>query len=58
MPAMLLTYRWYAKTYGWTPDQVDELPADVVIWFPAIEQAVDHVVEKRQQQAARASRAR
>ena len=31
--------RWYAKTYGWTPDQVAELPIEEYEWLPVIEMA-------------------
>ena len=39
MPGHLLQAEWWADTYGWTPDQVDELPLDVLVWFPVIRQA-------------------
>ena len=35
----MLQAEWWADTYGWTPDQVDELPLDVLVWFPVIRQA-------------------
>jgi len=35
----LLQAEWWADTYGWTPDQVGELPLDVLVWFPVIRQA-------------------
>ena len=48
MPQGVLLYRWYAKTYGWTPDQVRELPADVFDWLPAIEIADAEAAAMRQ----------
>lgn len=48
MDPEILWFRWYAKTYGWTPDQVRELPIDCFAWFPAIEAAHNDAVERRQ----------
>ncbi len=39
MPRRVLTSRWFAKTYGWTPEQVGELPLEEYEWLPAIETA-------------------
>jgi hypothetical protein len=39
MPARMLTYRWFAREYGWTPAQVNGLPLDTVGWFARIEDA-------------------
>jgi hypothetical protein len=30
---------FFAKTFGWTPDMVDELSLDEFHWFPLIETA-------------------
>ena len=35
----MLKYRWFAKAYGWTPSQVDDLWEDEDEWIPAIETA-------------------
>lgn len=62
MPPQMLTWRWYAKVYGFTPEQVEELPLDVLVWFPVIEEAEAsaqetlHRQEMRAQQAAHRSR--
>jgi len=39
MPGRMLKYRWYAKAYGWTPGQVDDLWEDEDEWIPIIEAA-------------------
>lgn len=44
----MLTYRWFARQYGWTPDQVDELPIEAWEWLPLIEQAADDASRLRQ----------
>lgn len=41
MPPEMLWFRWFAKTYGWTPDQVRDLDLDFFEWLPVIE-AADH----------------
>jgi hypothetical protein len=33
MPAGMLAYRFFAREYGWTPDQVLDLDADHIDWF-------------------------
>jgi hypothetical protein len=39
-----------ADRFGWTPDQVDELPASTADWLLAIAATVDEVkVEKAEQ---------
>jgi hypothetical protein len=35
----MLKYRWYARTYGWTPAQVDDLWEDEDHWIPLVEEA-------------------
>jgi hypothetical protein len=45
MDPKLLVWRFFAKTYGWTPDQVEEAPLDVQTWFPLIEEAVHEAQE-------------
>jgi hypothetical protein len=57
MPARMLTFRWFAKTYGWTPDQVREnLSEEEFEWFPKIETAAARAAEDMQKEAARESR--
>jgi hypothetical protein len=43
MPAEILRYRWFAKTYGWTPAQVDDLWEDEDYWLPIAEEACGEV---------------
>lgn len=35
----MLIYHWFAKTYRWTPRQVDELYLEETEWLPMIGQA-------------------
>lgn len=39
MPREMLSIRWFASMYNWTPDQVLELPVEYLEWFMPIEQA-------------------
>lgn len=39
LPASIPTYRFFAKTYGWPPEVVNELPNDVAEWLPIMEHA-------------------
>jgi hypothetical protein len=55
MPIRELTYRWFAKTYRWTPKEVDELPLDTLNWFPIIEEAENKVVERMNKESSRQS---
>lgn len=50
MPPIMLTWRWYAKVYGWEPWQVDRLPLEVLTWFPLIEEAEARATEILQRQ--------
>lgn len=50
MPPEMLTYRFYAHHYHWTPDQVRELELDEVEWLPLVETAA--LEAERQEQAA------
>lgn len=45
MPLHMLTWRWFAKTYGWDPEQVSRLPLEVFTWFPLIEEAEARATE-------------
>ena len=49
----MLSYRFFAKTYGWTPGQVDELPELAYEWLPKVEQAHGRVMQMKQEEAAR-----
>jgi hypothetical protein len=53
----MLSYRFFAKTYGWTPQQVDELSEDCYEWIPKVEQAHARVTEMKQREAEREARA-
>jgi hypothetical protein len=53
----MLTYRWFAKTYGWTPDQVREhLTEEEYEWLPKVETAAIRAAEDQQKAAAREAR--
>lgn len=51
---MVLVNWWFARTYGWSPDQVGELDLEYLTWLPLIEQAAAHAQELRQRQEERA----
>jgi hypothetical protein len=55
MPVQMLTYRWWAKMYGWTPEQVAELPLEICEWFPAIEEAEHEAGQMRQRMQQRSA---
>lgn len=50
MPGQMLTYRWFAKEYGWTPAQVDDLPLELMDWFSIIEEASARAASLKQNQ--------
>jgi hypothetical protein len=52
----MLTYRWFAKAYNFTPDQVDGLPPQALKWLPVIEDAADHAAEAEMKQRQRDAR--
>ena len=52
----MLSYRFFAKSYGWTPEQVDSLPDSAYEWLPKVEQAHARVIEMEQKAAAREAR--
>jgi len=52
----MLSYRFFAKTYGWTPDQVDNLTEEAYEWLPKVEQAHARVTEMKQKEAEREAR--
>jgi hypothetical protein len=47
MPPATLTYRFFAKTYHYTEEMTDESSLDAVMWWPEIEAAESHAMEKR-----------
>ena len=57
MPPDMLTKRFFAAKYGWTPEQVDSASLDAIAWFPLIEEAEQHAQEVEQKQQAAQNRA-
>jgi len=55
MPERVLIHRWFAATYGWTPDQVGDLDLDDLLWLPVIEEAAHEAQEFLSKQNAKAS---
>jgi hypothetical protein len=47
LPLEELGYLMYAERYGWTPEQVDALPASVYLWGPVLTQVIDAVREEK-----------
>lgn len=58
MPPEVITWRWFARAYGWTPNQVSELPIEAQTWLPIVEEAAHEAQERLQQQDLRASQPR
>lgn len=54
----MLLYRYFAKMYQWTPQQVDDLPLEALEWLPVIETAAMAAAEFEQQRAERMARAK
>ena len=52
----MLTKRWFAKNYGWDPDQVDRLDLEYLTWLPLIEDAVMVAQDRQQKPEARHQR--
>ena len=42
----MLLYHFFAITYGWTPDQVEDAPLEVQTWFPLINNAMNRAQQK------------
>jgi hypothetical protein len=40
MPPEFVFYHWFAKQYGYTPAQVDDLPLEWVEWYFMMEEAI------------------
>ncbi len=55
MPPEVMLYRWFGKTFGWTPQQVRELPLDCLNWLPVLEEAETLVQERLNKEASRSS---
>jgi hypothetical protein len=54
MPPRVLVSRWFAKNYGWTPEQVANLPLEEYEWLPAIEMAeIEATAAQQRTEAAR-----
>jgi hypothetical protein len=49
----MLTKRWFAKNYGWDPEQVSRLDLEDLTWLPLIEDAVGVAQDRLQKQEAR-----
>lgn len=49
----MLTKRWFAKNYGWDPEQVNRLDLEDLTWLPLIEDAVGVAQDRLQKQEAR-----
>lgn len=56
MPPRMLTYRWFAKMYGFTEEDVNErMSLEALEWFPVIEEAEQRAAEIKEKQARRES---
>ena len=53
MPPHLLLYEWFADTYGYTPQQVAEMPLEAYQWYPVIRRAHNEAADIRRRQAQR-----
>jgi hypothetical protein len=58
MPPDILLERWFARTYGWPPQTVRELPLETLTWFPVIEAAEAEAARIKANAEARTSRTR
>jgi len=47
------SYFWYADRFGWTPDQVDELPAWLRDRLPTVGAVYDEIKAERERAANR-----
>ena len=52
----MLTLRWFAKMYGWTPDVVGQIPARYIDWYRVIEEADGRAAKIRQDQQRKPGR--
>lgn len=53
MPPEMLTYRWFAENYHWTPDQVRELDLDEYTWLPITQAGLQEAQRVEQEREAR-----
>ena len=53
MPSDALLDEWFADTYGYTPQEVAEMPLEAYQWYPVIRRAVGEAAQIRQRQAQR-----
>jgi hypothetical protein len=58
MPPHVFVWEWYADTYGYTPDETEELPIEAQEWFPLIQDAKAEARERLQQEEIRQQQAR
>jgi hypothetical protein len=42
-----LNYAVYARRFGWTPKQVDEIPLDIESWLLPVMAIIDEVEEEK-----------
>uniref|UniRef100_UPI003F4908FB hypothetical protein n=1 Tax=Pseudonocardia sp. CA-138482 TaxID=3240023 RepID=UPI003F4908FB len=56
-PDIPYTYHRFAKTYGWTPGQVDQLDVDIHDWLLAIQALESEIEADERKKAERAMRA-
>jgi hypothetical protein len=47
MPSDIFTKRFFARTYGFTEEMTEESSLDAVTWWPEIEAAENHAIEKK-----------
>ena len=53
MPVRVLILWQFATSYGWTPQQTESAPLEVLEWFPLIERAKNIAAERRRQAESR-----
>jgi hypothetical protein len=49
-PNKMWAYNWYAKTFQWDPEKVDNLSLDLIEWFPLVAEAAAEADEVFQKQ--------
>jgi hypothetical protein len=57
MAPHMLTYRFFAKAYGWTPEQVNSLTEEEYEWLLKIEEGHVRALELKQRREAASRRA-
>lgn len=50
-----MQYFWFAERFGWTPDQVDNMPLRVIDRLPGVAAMYDEVQAERQRTEAEAA---